>query len=372
MSKRVKKHGKTAFIIAITISLLGIYLAVPQSNAAAIANRELAIDDSRPNVGLNVIYDFEGDHSATLVSCLQITFCANATGECGEATGIETTNGSSVSSTWSGWIAENWTASNMTASIIRYTAASTAGGGTDFSFSTASVGNPTTPGTYFGRVTSYDDAGACTNEVDSGVIAFAIIEGVLISATVAETLTLSMEGVTAGDCDSSFTTLVGPSSNATTVAFGTLSSLDTFFHACTDLGVITNAASGYGLTAHETTNLLSGTDTIDDSIGDDGTMTESVSEAWTQSATNGFAYACGNIAGNNCVQTATADYRQFACVGSAAECDPDSGAETAVNVMATSGAVNASSRIQYKLSVDVTQEAGDYTTTIVYIATPTF
>jgi len=372
MSKRVKKHGKAAFIIAITISLLGIYLAVPHSNAAAIANRELAVSDSRPNQGLNIEYDFEGDHSATLVSCLQITFCANATGACGEATGIDTSNGSSVNSNWSGWVAANWTASNMTASIIRYTAASTAGGGTNFSFSTASVGNPTTPGTYFGRVTTYDDGQLCANEIDSGVTAFAIIEGVLISATVAETLTLSMEGVTAGDCDTSFTTLGGPSSNATTVAFGTLSSLDTFFHACTELGVITNAASGYGLTGHETTNLLSGTDTIDDSIGDTGVMTESVSNTWTQSATNGFAYACADIAGNNCVQTANTDYRQFACVGSDAQCDPATGGETAVNVMATSGAVNASSRIQYKLSVDVTQEAGDYTTTIVYIATPTF
>jgi len=371
--KTIKKHGRISFVLGLTIVLAGAYFAIPQSHAAAISNREMLISDSRPSQ-TGVTYDFEGDHSGTAVRCLEVVFCTTASGGCTGPTGFDASSATiGASSTWAGWTHALWTASTFLATRVLYTATSNQTGGSNFSFNTASIANSSAVGTYFARVTTYSDEGACTTSVDTGVAAFAIISGVTVSATVAETLTLTISSVTNANCDTSFEPFAGPDSLATSVPFGELSAADTFNHSCQDIFVSTNAGSGFSLTGQEATSLLSGTDTIDDSTGDSGSMTETVSSAWaTASGNAGFGYACEDISGATCVMTATSSFKQFACVGSDANCDPGSGSETAQNVMTSSTATTATSRIQYKLTVDGVQEAGDYTTTVIYIATPVF
>jgi len=371
MSKQtVKKHGKVAFIIGITISLLGIYVLIPETQAVAISTRSLTISDSRP--GVSTLYDFVGTHSSTLVSCLEIIFCANATGACGTVTGFTAASASSMPGQWSGWLPAAFTASTLTATRILYTAASTVGGGTNFSFAANTITNPTSTvaTTYFGRVSTYANTQACSGTAtDTGVVAFAIIDGVEITATVAETLTFSIASVTNANCDTSFQTHLGPASTASAVAFGELS-LNTFSHACQDLTISTNAGSGYSLTGQEDTNLLSGSDTIDDSTGDGGGMSETATREWATATNNGFGYSCVN---QDCQLENASTYKQFACVGSDPNCDPGTGGETAQNIAASSGAVNAVvTRVEYKISVDALQPSGDYANEIIYIATPTF
>jgi hypothetical protein len=279
------------------------------------------------------------------------------------------------SSAWVGWTAGSWDSGSFIATRVRYTYTTGQAGGTNYAFSTATITNPTSEGTYYARAATYSDT-SCSTVVDSGVTAFAIVYGVTVSATVSETLNFAISAVTNSNCNAYFGTVSGPDSTASTVAFGTLASTNTFYHACHDLTVSTNAGSGYAVTAQETTSLYESANgkTIDDSTGDSGSMSETATSTWA-TATNhpGFGYACANISGSDCSMTATSWYRQFACVGTDAQCDPGTGGETPQQVMANSGAVNAKqSRIEYKLTIDGTQEAGAYSNTIVYIATPTY
>jgi len=373
MSKQIKKHGKTAFVIGVTIALLGAYISIPQSNAVAITDREVQITDSRP--GVTTDYDFEGDFSTTNISCIEVIFCANATGACGEATGIDASSATTLAAGWANWFSANFTASNFTASRIMFTTDTATPGGNDFSFAVQGVVNPTSTAaaTYFGRLTTYATGASCAGTtVDTGIVAFAIIDGVEITATVAETLTFAIGSVSVGDCNTSFETEAGPStSTASAVAFGELS-LNTFTHACQNITVSTNAVGGYTVRVHETTSLLDGAATIDDATGEGG-MTDTTTSLWETNTNSGFAYSCNDENGSDCVITSASMYRRFACVGSNAQCDPTTGLASAVAYMTNTGPANAANgRIEYKVSVGATQEAGSYSNEIVFVATPTF
>ena len=75
----------------------------------------------------------------------------------------------------------------------------------------------------------------------------------------------------------------------------------------------------------------------------------------------------------DCAITAGTNYKQFACTGSAGNCDVSGGGETIQTVASSAVPVNNKvSRVEYKLSIDGVQPAGVYSNTITYIATPTF
>jgi len=382
MAKVIKKHGKTVLIIGLSITLLAMYLLIPQAQAVGtISARKITISDSRPTE-TGVTYTFTGTHSGDTVKCLELSFCTTATGDCTGPTGFTAANGVVNDSGWVSWDVigtDRWDTGSFIATRVRYTYATGQAGGAGYAFSTATITNPTNEETYYARAVSYSDAN-CATAVDSGVTAFAIVYGVTVSATVSETLDFAISAVANADCSTYFGVLDGPASTASTVAYGTLTSPNTFYHGCNDLTVSTNAGSaGYGVTVQETTSLLeSGGKTIDDSTGDSNSMDETTTSTWATAANNpGFGYACGNVSGTDCLMTSTSWYKQFACKGTqgseAATCDPGAGSETSQTVMLNGGAVNASQvRIEYKLTIDGIQEAGAYSNTIVYIATPTY
>lgn len=376
MAKVIKKHSKIVLVIGLTLALVVMYLAIPSANADNITSRKITISDSRPTQ-TGVTYTFTGKHTVTSVKCLELSFCTTATGDCTGPTDFTAANGVKNDSAWSGWTVGEWSSGTFIATRVRYTHDTGQVGdpNTAYVFSTATITNPTNEGTYYARAATYSDTG-CATGVDTGVTAFAIVYGVTVSATVSETLDFAISAVLNDDCDTYFGQFGGPDATASIVAYGTLALTNTFYHGCNDLTISTNAGSGYGVTAHETTSLLEtvNSKTIDDSEGDSGSMSETTTSTWATADNHpGFGYACGNVSGNDCSMTATSWYRQFACVGTAAQCDPDDGGETAQKVMENSGAVNsAQARIEYKLTIDGTQEAGAYSNTIVYIATPTY
>lgn len=385
MAKVIKKHGKTALIIGLSLMLLAMYFLIPESLAAtAISSRSITISDSRPSA-TGVRYNFLGTYtSATTVKCLEIYFCTTASGGCSGPTGHDASTATLDTSNWSGWWTSTtpWTASTMSTNRVLYTNATGQAGGAAYAFSTASVANSTSPGTggtYYARAATYDNQACTGSAVDSGTVAFAIVEGITISATVKESISFAFSTVSSANCDTTFGNQSDATTTATTVAFGTLESTDTFYHGCNDLTVSTNASGGYSVVAQETQSLYNtsaSTDyTIDDSTGDVGiTMTESTTNTWATAANSGFGYTCDDVSGSVCALTSTAWYRQFACVNTNTQyCDPGAGSETAVAVMSNGSPASANqSRIEYKLSASGSQEAGSYSNTVVYIATPTY
>lgn len=377
MAQKIKKMSKkfVAFVCMFTLVFSYSVVGIDKSEAAtAVTLAKLTLADSRTS---NATGDYTlafTQSSATEIKCVRVVFATTATGST-LPTDMVTSTVANVDAGWTGLDHSLWTETSSTPGTIDWAYAS---GETPTSgivvmvFDT--ITNPSSTATAYAQITTYSDSCGGTS-VDTGVAAVAYLPAVTVSATVSSTLSFAITAASDADCDTSFTTEEDTSSvSATAVEFGTIASLNTFYHGCQDLTVSTNAADGYVVKAHELTSLMSGANTIDDSTGDDNLMNETTSSAWTIEANNpGFAYACDDITGTDCDLANETLYKTFACIGDDASCDPGSGSATPQTVMTNSGPVNANvSRMEYKLSIDGVQEAGTYQNTLMYIITPTF
>jgi len=215
---------------------------------------------------------------------------------------------------------------------------------------------------------TYDNGGGGAAE-DTGRAIVAIIEGVTVTATVAESLSFLIANVASGDCDDGFGDLLDATVTNTTVAFGNITSFGTFYHGCQDLAVGTNAGSGYGITSQEDDQMVSGSNSIPDTSCNASGCDETDGEPWTDAGTYfGFGHTCSTIDGTGCnAEYSTGNsYRQFASIADS---------ETAQQIMAngsTPTVATEKGRVEYKLSVSAFQPAGAYQNIITYIATPNF
>lgn len=199
---------------------------------------------------------------------------------------------------------------------------------------------------------------------DTGKAMVAIIEGVTVTATVAESLSSSITVMPMADCNSDFgTKSSAASSSNTSIGFGTVTPA-TFYHACQDLAVATNGANGYTITSQENSMMYNGTNSIPDTSCDTS-CSESTGAAWIVTSNYGFGHGCLNKTGTACnaAYTNTNIARQFANIGAS---------ETAQSIMSNASPSNNTSQIEYRLNVNPIQQPGDYTSTIVYIVTPNF
>jgi len=351
MPKTVKKYGKISLILGLILVLLSLYLAIPESQAATIANREIKISDSRPSA-TGVTYDFEGDHSSTTVKCLQIQFCTTATGSCTVPTGMTTTSATKDSTNWSGWTAASWTIDNTTNGTVKYTNATGEAGGTDYSFSTGTITNPSSGATYFARVNTYSDT-SCSTGVDSGVAAFAIVSGVTVSATVAETLTFTISDTAIGFGE------IGTGSIRYATADEAGSNSEPANGAPSVLTLSTNASGGAIITIQDVGN---GTDTA-------GLYSSGASH--TISATAPSAVAAGT--------ESYAPYGKNAASGLSIASGFQSNGGTAVTrspqtFITASGPLssNNTADLAAKAGISGSTPAGSYSDTLILIATPTY
>ena len=151
--------------------------------------------------------------------------------------------------------------------------------------------------------------------------------------------------------------------SALAINFGSLP-LNTFTTASHTL-TVSAPGHGYSVTAYETTKLKrpSTSDAIPDTTCDAGTCTETSAGIWTTATNNGFGY---NLTGDDIASDfiSSSYFRPF----------PDlSLGESPATIMTTTAAgKNRLATVTYKVSPNATQAAGDYTTQIVYIATPVY
>jgi hypothetical protein len=219
------------------------------------------------------------------------------------------------------------------------------------------ITNNTNPGSYAISISANGVA------PETGATVIAIISGVTVSATITESLTFSIAGVNSPDCTLGGTATV-VTTTASAVPFATMNA-NSFKKGCQLLTVNTNANDGYSLTSQEDDQLTSaGGATIPDTICDNGTCTESTGSAWaTATANHGLGHTCVGV---NCVvdYSSGINFRQFASIADT---------ETAQIMMAsTSPVTNVTSTVVYKLSVPGSQASGNYSNTVVYIATAQF
>ena len=222
-------------------------------------------------------------------------------------------------------------------------------------------------------IRNLDSSYTTVDEVDAKVV---LIEAVRVTATVESTLSFAIAGKAAASTDCGTSSDYYVTSTLYSIPYGSISNFDAFYEAEQQLTVSTNADDGYEVRFYE-----------DDELGKDGAdspyipdtacggtpCTHITQQNWTDAATyNGFGYSLQNSSGTDAEfewDDSTFYAKQLPNITEGATQYLNTSAE----IMSNAGPVSASSVfVCYRLSVDGTQESGDYYNTITYIATPQF
>lgn len=384
--KQMKKHYKAAVALVLIFALAMTYAITSVAKAAASTLVSDTLTDSRPASYPNHDIKFKMDAATTIANTetLSITFTGFTTGATSIAVG-------------------NWQILHDADGTGSYTGLT--GGGTDYTVTTSPGTADDDPVVIF----TFTSAGATAigtdkymeiiltnasdklpnpvagvktitiggNFGDTGTMKVAIIAGVTVSATIAETLTASVNSVTDTNCTMTADGGSKITSTATTVPFSTINS-GTFYNICQDLRVGTNASGGYSVKVYDTQLLTNASlDTIakGDCDGGGSACSDTVAAAWSGTSNAGFGYCMDDQATyGDGAETADAGWGTNQC-GAGTQNFKTIGTDTAnsQNIMSSDAAVaDDRAYIGYRLNVGAAQPAGTYTTTIVYVATPVF
>lgn len=211
-----------------------------------------------------------------------------------------------------------------------------------------------------------------TTDEDAQDTVIVVTTAVTVSATIDETLTLTVAGV----ADSSCTTTGGTTitSTASTIPYATITT-ETFYDICQQLTAATNAAGGYTVTVYTVAGLDSGANAF--AVGAcDGACNLTTPNTWATATNNGYAICMDDTTGN-AAATANAGWDTAAeeCGGAGQKFEliaDLSGSQVPSTIMSSATGVTDISLVGWRLSADAAQAAGVYTGTADYITTGTF
>lgn len=216
------------------------------------------------------------------------------------------------------------------------------------------------------------------NVLDSTNVVVAPIEGVLISATVDQTLSFTVAGIASGQTACNATTTVGTTSYS--VPWGTLAIANQFSNAAQLLSVSTNASNGYLVTIEQndqmgmnggscpTVSAGEAQDCIKDTACDAGTCNYANYGNWATATNNGLGYSLASVSGT------PASFYWGGASNWYAKALPDQEASLAKQtIMSATGPVsNNQADVCYRISISGTQPAGYYYNKVKYTATARF
>lgn len=340
-------------ICLLVFAALGPALPV---DAAQITSRKVTLSSSAPSAASTTYtFNFTVPTTGTAIKSLDIIFCTTASNPCSGSTptGMTTTGASLASQPTNLGAASGWTGTFTTNGRLQL---ANSGNATNPTGSQTivfnSITNPSTANTaFYARIVSYSDA-TWSSVIDSGTVAAATANQITVSATVPESLTFctGTSGVTSTSCGSA---------TGTSVSLGVLTTSSTGT-GTSQIGVTTNAGSGYSITVNGTT-LTSGSNTI-------------AALASPANSTQGTAQFGINLKSNTTPSVGS----DPAGAGSAT---PSSGYGTANSFTFVNGAQIASAgsyddfrlfTVSYIANITSVTPPGTYSTTLTYICTATF
>lgn len=258
-----KKSFKKAIAFTMAIGAFAVGASIP-TEAANLTSTSLTLSNSAPSatsVGYNVGFT---ESSTTDVACIRVTFGTDTTFST-TPTGLGVSGaGGSVDVNGTNDAAFD-TVTPQTASAPHYVDITRGTGKTDFGGNDVvakftGITNPSTAATYYARVQTFDD-NACSNLVDNAIIAFAIVDGTVVSVTVDPTLSVEVTGMTgaAGNGQDFKAFPSGPglgtvstdsncTASASAVTFPEGMNPDTNYFCGQKVRVGTNASDGYTAT----------------------------------------------------------------------------------------------------------------------------
>lgn len=360
-------RGITSFRLLVgMLAIVGLLVVVtaPSANAASLTDLSLTMDDTSPGA-TGVIHDFTFEVGTSgNIKAVKFEYCDSASGTCVAPTGLDA---SSAAIDTAGTV-DAYDAWDVTADANTITASDSADVNATSTVSLAfdtitNVGatNDTEPTIFYVRVTTYSDEAASVVVDGPSVLASAVIPTISLTGTQDAILELTVDGVNNGVTvdDSKDTTAT---STATTLPFGNFKALNTAGAESKALAhtinVVTNGSTGYTATVTGGANAMSrvgGGATIsyiaDDSEWDDDP--ETGDSGFGVAADGGDAPA----AFDNDTDSVLEYFGIASAVTIASDSAPTSGQDTTV---------------VYRVQVEATQAAGDYSGSIDYTVLPNF
>lgn len=358
-------HTALQYIKNKLILLLAAFVLLPtllaifsgQASAAQITARKVTLSTSSAAAATattTYTLDFTVP-SATVLQSFEAIACTTASGTCTIPTGFSVSAATLASQPTNLGDASGWTVNIATAGKLRAVKSGNVAAPTGAQTVVfGNVQNPTTANqTFYLRMTTYSDA-AWTTAVDAGTVAGSTSLLMVVTATVDETLVFctGTSGITSSSC---------AGATGTAVALGNLSTTTTG-SGTSQIGVATNAGTGYAITVNGTT--LTSTVPAD-------TITALAAQAVSSVGTKQFGINLvanttpsvgSNVAGAG-TATATATY---ATVDQYRFVTGDS-----IASKATSDDFRLFT-VSYIANISNITLAGNYTTTLTYICTATF
>ncbi|MCK5211391.1 hypothetical protein KAJ89_01690 [Candidatus Parcubacteria bacterium] len=356
------KRSDFVLVVIVMFSMLTMYAYMPMAQAASMDNALTRLSDSDKNILATSTIEFElGDANfLTAAQYVRITYELGFTGM------------SSVNLTCPSGTTASTTGTSDTYRVVECNVTSFL---TSTSTVTITVGNHTNPNPGVGTaysvwVSSHQSNGTEIEQTETKVY---IIDDVQVTATVPATLTfgVGLLGTSSARSSINGVDLTG-SSTATTLAFGTLdpTASSTLGH---ELTVSTNASAGYSVTVQQDAELTNGAaDTINSFFNaPDGQGSSTNAVAWgAPSAVLGSTETYGHMGVTSDDTNANPDYSGGLYAGLSAA--------TKLEVMTHDGPANGAGEgvgiagVAYTIEISALQEAGDYTSNLTYVCTPTY
>lgn len=226
------------------------------------------------------------------------------------------------------------------------------------------------------HIRSRDGSGTKLDQLD---VRIALLGPVVVSATVGETFSFTLSGVSASSSACGIAT--DTATTASTIPWGIINKPFVFQNAAQLITVSTNAKDGYVVTVSEDDQLKrndftcqgpnpkSGTYCIPDTKCDNETCTESLSANWSDHKKAGFGFSLENLAGAD----AGFLYNEGNSVFSARQFPDSEAQEEPIAILSGNAPVLSSSvNVCYRISIADIQPAGYYTNHLLYTASPKF
>ncbi|HEX7260171.1 MAG TPA: hypothetical protein VF272_04550 [Candidatus Saccharimonadia bacterium] len=360
-------------LIALSVGLLSLTSFTSAFAAGNLTNASATLSDPRPEAtAASVTYNISWKAATTAtLQCFTYRWSTSSNpGQGSTPTGFS--NAAATNGTFTNLTAANWTIDNSTAGTVKNTYATGASvpANTQITTPIQSLTNPTfaAGGTYYIEINTYSNA-ACSTLVDSTVIGFVTVPGVLVSAIVDSTLTFTVAGVASSTTyKGSLSTADRCTDTATAVTFGSTTqplAADTNYDCAQTLTTSTNANGGYQVTVQgkqtsgDFLHLLSDpSQTVTNWTGTNGTPTATP----TSGASEVFGYTTADSVLSGTPGRFTTTDNLFAGLTTTP-------AEVAYNATAIA---NDATNVGYRLRITGLTEAGTYQGTLVYTCTPVF
>ena len=356
-----KAATRTLIVAAVLAGMMASVLFVAQ--AASLTGMTLSLSDSGP--GATATYDFVWTGSAAAKQGVKLQFCQEASGSCTLPAGdFNSTSASLASGTFFdvGWTPDFTT--NGVIDISSSAADSTAGITLGISgIANTGTTSTTDPIVFYVWITTYSDAGLTSPLDGTSVVASAVIPVISVTGTQDAILQMTVTGATAS-VDNGTKAVTG-TATATALPFGNFvplgitSPTPSSRALAQTINVVTNGATGYTASVQG-----SATEAMIRSGGSETIGYVASDTVWVEGSggTSGFGVAAEGGHAPTSFDDNPAD--------SALEYEPIASSLTvATNGTPTNG---VDTTVVFRVQVDATTAAGDYTGDISYTVLPNF